>query len=81
MCQIYELAAHNRSFIPPDDKLVQEERFTYDMNVHGTGGPITLAYPTLRGGYDTIVQDTLEESFGFPRVLEPVCLSRLYQYT
>ncbi|KIP08918.1 hypothetical protein PHLGIDRAFT_103537 [Phlebiopsis gigantea 11061_1 CR5-6] len=61
----------SEKFVPPNDKLVQEERFTYDMSVHGTDGPVTVAYPTLLGGYDTIVQDTLEGGFGFPRVLEP----------
>lgn len=81
-------------FVPPDDKLVEEEHFTYDMSVHGTDGkylcfvasaccslantigPVTVAYPTLRGGYDAIVQETLESAgFGFPRVLEPVCFN------
>lgn len=67
------------------------------MSVHGTDGwhrfffisisanlglgPITLAFPTLLPGWDTVLQDTLEKEFGFPRVLEPVRLDCLIAVT
>lgn len=44
----------------------------YCLSAERDSGPITVAFPTLRPGWDVALQDTLEKNFGFPRALEPV---------
>ncbi|KAM5536363.1 hypothetical protein V8D89_009961 [Ganoderma adspersum] len=60
----------SEKFIPASKEATKAERLTYDEKVHGTDGPIVLAWPNTRPGWDVALQDTAE-ALGFPRLVEP----------
>ncbi|KAI0739119.1 GMC oxidoreductase [Daedaleopsis nitida] len=60
----------SETFVPPSDEAKAAERLTYDMNVHGQDGPISLGFSNLRAGYEIPMQDALEK-LGLPRLADP----------
>ncbi|KAI0030331.1 alcohol oxidase [Vararia minispora EC-137] len=62
-------------FIPPTDEEVEEEGLTYDMNIHGTDGPVVVAFPNTRSGFDLDFAETLGKH-GFKKLIDPLSGSR-----
>ncbi|RPD75411.1 alcohol oxidase [Lentinus tigrinus ALCF2SS1-7] len=58
------------TFIPMSEEVTTAERLTYDMEVHGTDGPIITSFPNLRPGYEVVLQDAFD-NLGIPRLAEP----------
>ncbi|KAI0030336.1 GMC oxidoreductase [Vararia minispora EC-137] len=60
----------SEKFIPPSDEAVREEGLTYDMSVHGTDGPVIVAFPNTRAGFDMDLAEALGK-YGINKLYEP----------